>query len=505
MTALLLRQRLQKVERAHGPRIALSIGPDRWTFAELFSVARALADRIDNLAPRKGPIGLWCQRDLLSLAGVLAAVLSDRAFVPLNPGFPVSRIATIALTAELSVILAAEAPESSVAELQSIMGHKVPILSGLATEGAPQAGSAGGHAEGTRAVRDATRYIMFTSGTTGVPKGVRITETNLLSYLDAVADVVKIGPDDRATHFFDLSFDLAIHDIFVTWLAGAQLCVLPKAQTMSIDAYVRDNRITHWFSVPSLAAFCGRLGQLGTGAMPSLRSVLFCGEALPETVARSFLQAAPHAEAWNIYGPTEATIAFTAYRFSDPGALDAQTVVPIGRPMTGGRVRLEPIEGDEGACELWLGGPQVSPGYVNMPEQTASRFITDDDGTRWYRTGDVARWSDRHGLLFLGRSDDQVKVNGYRIELLEIDAALRAAAETEEAASLPWPLSDTGHADQIVGFVVQPRIPSAEIRQRCRARLPHYMVPRRIITLDAMPVTTSGKVDRAALRRLLEP
>jgi non-ribosomal peptide synthetase component F len=342
--------------------------------------------------------------------------------------------------------------------------------------------------------------MMFTSGTTGTPKGVRVLERNLLAYLDGIAPIAAIGPGDRATHFFDLSFDLSVHDIFVTWVAGAELCVLPKSLSMAVTEFARSRRLTHWFSVPSLAAFCDRLGHLTPAALPDLRSVLFCGEALAVSVMRRFREAAPNARIWNIYGPTEATIAFTAYEVKQPDGLDNLAVVPIGLPIGQEKIRLDPLEDPAlpDTAELYLGGLQVTAGYMNNPDQNTARF-SESEGLRWYRTGDVVRLSAEHGILFLGRIDDQVKINGYRVELLEIDAALRQAAETPEVAAVPWPVSASGQADQIVGFVVNSGISPAEIRKRCRETLPAYMVPRKIIVLERLPLTVSGKINRKAL------
>ena len=140
---------------------------------------------------------------------------------------------------------------------------------------------------------------------------------------------------------------------------------------------------------------------------------------------------------------------------------------------------------------------------MNNPEQNNSRFL-EIDGLRWYRTGDMVQISNENGILFLGRIDDQVKISGYRVELLEIDAVLRHAAETPEVAAVPWPISASGQADQVVGFVVNSKVSQTDIRKCCRARLPAYMVPRKIIVLDSLPLTVSGKIDRKALRSMLD-
>jgi D-alanine--poly(phosphoribitol) ligase subunit 1 len=344
---------------------------------------------------------------------------------------------------------------------------------------------------------------MFTSGTTGTPKGVRVLDSNLTAYLDGIKTIADLTPEDRSTHFFDLSFDLSVHDLFVTWCAGAELVILPREENMTIGKFINEQRITSWFSVPSLASFCERVGQLKVSGMPSLRLALFCGEPLALTVARSFSAAAPSARVWNLYGPTEATIAFTAFELRRPDGLgDELPVVPLGFPIGSQRTRIDTIGGTSG--EFLLGGSQVTPGYINAPDLNETKFSTESDGTRYYRTGDLVQLSDDHGAIFLGRIDDQVKINGYRVELLEIDAALREAAGTAEVASIPWPPARDGNPDHIVAFVTEPKYTSSEIRKSCRVKLPGYMVPRKIFVIEKMPTTSSGKIDRAALAKLVK-
>lgn len=488
-----VRDLLVATAQTHSHRPALWDREDVYSYDRLFTAALRLAERLNMLLPTGAALGIHCERGAAALIGILAAVLSNRPYLPLNPSFPADRLHAVISVAQPAAILCT--PDTQAAAQAILAGLPSPVL--LLTGGGEVIGGSAGPAPD----QSGTAYLMFTSGTTGTPKGVRVLDENLRAYLQGIGPIAALTEQDRATQFFDLSFDLSVHDIFVTWAAGAEVNVLPKDQAMAIADFVRHRAITSWFSVPSLAGFCDRLGQLPPAALPGLRRALFCGEPLAVSLARRFAQAAPDAQIWNLYGPTEATIAFTAYQMNRPDGLGTLAVMPLGRPIGTQQIGLDPATTDP--TELLLGGSQITPGYINAPDQNDSKFFV-ADGTRFYRSGDLASWSDEHGLLYHGRIDDQVKINGYRVELLEIDAALREAAGTAEVAALPWPVSETGHADQVVGFVCAPTADVADIRRRCRKGLPPYMVPRRIITIERMPLTASGKIDRRALRRMLE-
>jgi acyl-CoA synthetase (AMP-forming)/AMP-acid ligase II len=257
--------------------------------------------------------------------------------------------------------------------------------------------------------------------------------------------------------------------------------------------------------------FASKLGILEPGAFPTLRWSLFCGEALSSSLATAWQAAACNSILENLYGPTEATIAITYYRW-DPATSPGECVrglVPIGWPFDGQQVcavneDLTAVAAGE-TGELCLGGSQVTRGYWNDPEKTANSFVrlphTGDQ--LWYRTGDLVRQDERGCLFYLGRRDFQVKINGYRVELQEIDLVLREAARTELAVAIPWPLSE-GSASGVVGVVsgsdagLDPQIIAA-----CESRLPRYMVPNRIYHFPQIPLNVNGKIDRAKITEML--
>jgi D-alanine--poly(phosphoribitol) ligase subunit 1 len=272
--------------------------------------------------------------------------------------------------------------------------------------------------------------------------------------------------------------------------------------------------LTFWLSVPATAAFMRQMRMLKPGSYPTLRWSLFCGEALPMSLARAFQDAAPNSIVENLYGPTEATVAFTTYRLPKQhcAKLDALQTVPIGMPLPGQKVMLidddgDPIQDGE-AGELCLGGSQVAGGYWRAAEQTAERFrpprCADAGTTRWYRTGDLAVMSAEHGLVFRGRIDRQAKIRGYRVELLEVENAMRVIAETDTVGVVPWPIGDGGLALSLVGFVSESQKSAAEIIDGCRDALPGYMVPSHVYQVADWPLNANGKTNYKLLSALLK-
>lgn len=278
---------------------------------------------------------------------------------------------------------------------------------------------------------------------------------------------------------------------------------------MAPGRFVFEQALTSWFSTPSTAALMLRMRMLRRGAFPSLRWSLFCGEALTVEVADAWRAAAPGSALDNLYGPTEATIACTAYRYdgANGGGGFVNGVVPIGRPFGTTRAavvdaRLQPVAPGEPG-ELLLGGGQLAGGYWRDPERSERAFVSvpalEPEGP-WYRTGDLASVRERGELVYRGRIDDQIKVRGHRVELQEVESAVRAASDASAVVALGWPRTAAG-ADGIIVFLSGGGAADEAVLEGCRRALPEYMVPRELHRVEAMPLNPSGKVDR---RRLLE-
>jgi non-ribosomal peptide synthetase component F len=291
-------------------------------------------------------------------------------------------------------------------------------------------------------------------------------------------------------------------DLFMAWGAGATLVSTPPQVFVDLPEFVRREGLTAWFSVPSAIATARRRRRLSPDSMPSLRWSLFCGEALRESDVVDWQRAAPNSTVENLYGPTELTIACSAYRWTpdDPTEWFVNGVVPIGRVYDGLDHRLiaagEPGV-DEG--ELCVRGPQTFPGYLD-PRDDAERFIL-MDGARWYRTGDRVRRLPDGGLAYLGRVDQQVKIRGYRVELPEIEWQLGRFAEVDQAVAVAFAVAG---ATTLAAFYTGTPMPAGRVAERLSTALPEFMVPRWIWHVDELPLNANRKADRTELARLAQ-
>jgi acyl-coenzyme A synthetase/AMP-(fatty) acid ligase len=352
-------------------------------------------------------------------------------------------------------------------------------------------------------------YLLFTSGSTGSPKGVPISTASLSAYLDNVTSFYGYSYDDRHSQTFDLSFDLAMHDLLVTAYTGGALVPFLDADLLSAGLHAETHGVTCWFSVPSQAALMHKARTLAAGTMHSLRLSLFCGEPFSWDLAKRWQAAAPNSVIENLYGPTEATIAMSRFRFH-PAQADEEPkrgLVPIGSPFPGMEVRLdkglaENSDNPGTTGELLISGSQLSNGYWRSRTQTENSFIRfgDEPETVWYRTGDIVEQPSSGILHFVGRTDQQIKIGGHRIEIGEVESELRNVSGAPASAVVPWPLN-TPDIKSLVGFVEGSSIDDSQIRKLLRERLPDYMVPKRVYAFDELPRNTSGKIDR---RRLAE-
>lgn len=500
-------------------RPAVSVTRDV-SYKELAERARRIAATIQlRQSGDAGLTAVFALRSETAYAAVLGALMAGHGYVPLNRTFPVQRTHLMLLRSKCRSVVVDEASTSQLTDV--LAGIDEPLLllfpdredvSDLANSfpihhclGANDfASSAKWRPVETE--KNGIAYILFTSGSTGEPKGVVVSQANVLHYVDFVSTRYQFTSEDRVSQTFDLTFDLSAHDLFVAWQNGACVCCPTQKQLIKPGAFINEAQLTVWFSVPSMAVFMRRFGVLKPAMYPRLRLSLFCGEALPVEVVRDWRMAAPNSIIENIYGPTELTIACTAYRWNDASspAECEQGVVPIGEPFDHMKAlivneQLRAVE-DGQAGELIMTGPQLTLGYWHDEEKTKKAFlrVPGQDGT-YYRTGDrVRRRGPGQPLLYLGRMDSQIKVLGHRVELGEVEAAIRKASGIDGVVALGWPLSGSG-ADGIEAFIQADTLDVSALLPKLKSTLPFYMVPRNIRLLSHFPLNANGKFDRGAL------
>jgi amino acid adenylation domain-containing protein len=494
-----LLHRLFEEQAARTPEaVALVFEDEEVTYRELDERAGGLARLLRGRGV--GPevrVGICAERSPELVVALLGVLRAGGAYVPLDPEYPAERLAHMVADSGVRVLLAGGSVSAEVAgaaEVVRLDGTRG--MDGPAAAAVPEwEGDPGQLA-----------YVIYTSGSTGTPKGAMNSHRGIVNRLLWMQAEYGLDGSDTVLQKTPFSFDVSVWEFFWPLLTGARL-VLARPGGHRDPAYlsglIRGAGVTTLHFVPSmLSAF---LEAGGTGG-PALRRVMCSGEALPPDLAGRFFERLPGVELHNLYGPTEAAVDVTCWACA-PGR-DARTV-PIGRPVANTRTYVLDPELNPAptgvAGELFLGGVQVGRGYLGRAELTAERFVPDPyaaRGGRMYRTGDLARWRADGVLEYLGRTDFQVKIRGFRIELGEIESVLVQHPGVAECVVLAAEAAP-GEA-RLTAYVV-PRGPApvpAGLRDHLRARLPEHMVPAAWVTLDAMPLTPSGKLDRRALPRL---
>lgn len=355
-------------------------------------------------------------------------------------------------------------------------------------------------------------YIMFTSGSTGVPKGATMTHANVLNFIAWGRSTFDISPADRMTNVNPIYFDNSVFDFYVSLFNGATMCPFPAAwlqQPRELVAAVGDLQCTVWFSVPSMLVYLLTTKALGADDFPAMRVIVFGGEGFPKRKLQTLHKHFGHrVRIVNVYGPTECTCICSAYDISAADFDDLQSLAPLGHLAPNFGYLIDPLDAADAKCgELLLCGPNVGLGYYNDTERTQASFVQDPRGARHrrvcYRTGDLVRETADGKLHFQGRVDHQIKHMGYRIELEEIEGAINSLGFVHEAAVLYDKRSD--EIGRIVAFVaVHNGTDESHIRDGVRAIVPPYMVPQRFHLLPSLKKNANGKIDRVGLRELLK-
>ncbi len=501
------------------------MGESRVGYSELEASSNRLARLLRDMGCRQDDrVCLFIPKSPEAVASMLAVLKADCAYVPIDIASPAARVARIVQSADPRLVLVSDAASTLVGELLETGGldRRIPI--GTVTQKnieGPGFGSTFARAdwdaydpEPPAAANgpDDLAHILFTSGSTGAPKGVMITHSNVLHFIEWATACFGTRPGDRVSGHPPLHFDLSTFDIYGTLSAGGELHLVPPMLNLlptKLAELIRDAELTQWFSVPSTMTHMAKFGVVEPGAFPSLERVIWCGEVLPTPVLMIWMDAVPQATFTNLYGPTEATIASSYYTVPARPESEAEPI-PIGTPCAGEELlvldeKLEPIPPEE-TGDLYIAGVGLSPGYWRDEEKTRAAFLPDPRpgriGERIYRTGDLARVGEDGLVYFLGRVDSQIKSRGYRIELGEIETALNGLDGLSECAVVGIVTGGFEGTAICCAYAAAAgtSIDESALRAQLRALLPSYMIPTQWLPLDVLPKNVNGKIDRRLLR-----
>ena len=498
---------------------AVVLDEERWSYGALDERSSRLAHRLAEAGCGRGDrVALLAPKSPAAVTAILGIYKAGAVLVPLDPASPAPRLAKIVRSSEAACLLVGGAPGAArLAELRRAgelppglrVGSLGPAHWSLPADftaddlarmpaGAPPCATG----------PDDPAHVLYTSGSTGEPKGVVVTHGSVIRFVAWAVEHFHILEGERLSGHSPLHFDLSTFDLFGAFAAGAEVHLVPPEASLlprELAAFIRRARLTQWFSVPSALAYLAQLDAVARGDFPSLRRLLWCGEVFPTPALVHWMRRLPHVAFANLYGPTETTIASSFHDL--PGCPEDELAeVPIGRACGGEELlvqggALRPAAAGE-VGDLLIGGAGLSPGYWRDPARTAAAFLPHPGGggagARIYRTGDLARRDEEGRVWFLGRADTQIKSRGYRVEPGEIETALAALGLTREAVVTAVP-SD-GFEGHLICCAYVPAAGRAveplALRRELARLLPSYMLPARWRAWERLPRNAAGKLDR---------
>ncbi|MEO1018685.1 MAG: amino acid adenylation domain-containing protein, partial [Pseudomonadota bacterium] len=483
------------------------------TFAEL----EVRSNRLANLLRERGlapldRVGVMASKSIDTIEAFIAVLKAGGIYVPLDPAGPATRVGRMIDVAACRMIVHSEEAQAVLSECEETIDRVVDLGTFTQADVAQDAMSLSAAISQAGTQPDDPAHILFTSGSTGLPKGVVITHANVLSFIDWANPYFGRGPEDRVSGHSPLQFDLSTYDIFGSLAAGAELHLVPARLNLfpkDLPNFIRERQLTQWFSAPSVLTYLTRFDAVAQDDFSDLRELLWCGEVFAVPALRYWMERLPHVRFTNLYGPTEATIASTYCTLSTSPKNDRDTT-PIGRACGGEEVfpvnQSNAVANPGETGEICIAGPGVTKGYWRDEARTASAFPPVAQGMqspgRMYRTGDLGYVGEDGDLRFVGRADTQIKSRGHRIELGEIETAANSLGDVAEAAVIAMPVDEFAGTEIacVYSLIDGSQLTANALRRDLSKLIPRYMLPGRYEARKKLPLNSNGKIDRVRLR-----
>lgn len=482
------------------------------TYEELQTLSDSLRDRLVAMEVETGDrVGICLHKSIDSVATIFGILKSGAAYTPVDPDAPIKRNAFIFSNCQVKVVVTEQQVYAKLKSAMEAEGHSPHFLVLNGTGG-------GVHLKQT--LEDLKEksppppsqtiypnpenlaYILYTSGSTGKPKGVMLSHKNAISFVNWCSRIFNPQETDRFSSHAPFHFDLSILDIYVPIKHGATLILIGEKlgkDPMKLAATIAEMKITNWYSTPSVLSLLTQYGKLSNYDFSSLKTILFAGEVFPIKHLRKLKQLIPHADYFNLYGPTETNVC-TFFKIPKEIPHERTEPYPIGKTCDHLKALVinssgkEVAPGEEG--ELCIAGDNVMMGYWNLPEKNQKAFFKSKNGERYYRTGDIVKLDENGDFIFIGRRDRMVKRRGFRVELGEIESALYRHPDIKEVAVIALPDEESGVI--IKAFITCSKnfTPSIiDLKGFCSRNLPAYMIPDRFEILENLPKTSTDKID----------
>ena len=476
-----------------GNNTAFCINETFFTYSQLGQYISKTRNELRKTEYHNTKVGLVINDDLETYASIIALWLEGGCYVPLHPGWPLERCLDICEQVELDLIL----DSSEQTRYESVQVINTSALEYEQDCLIPKEGVSD----------EELAYILFTSGSTGKPKGVLLSRKNLASFIDAFFDNYSIDENDRCLQCFDLSFDLSIMSYLAPLLKGACVYTIPpnEIKYTYIGSLIEDEQLTFALMAPSTIKYLKP--YFDEMDCTSLKYSLFCGEALHEDVTKAWSNCATNATIDNVYGPTEDTIFCSTYRFNrDSSNKSHNGILSIGKPMKNCLMTIFDEQNNE--CtdyvmgELCLSGPQLTLGYYKNDEKNKESFFV-KDGRRWYRSGDLC-FKDLDGdIMYSGRLDQQAKIQGFRVELGEIEYHAKEFLRGKNVVCIAF--DNKEGLTEIAMFIESEEFDTFDLIAHMNSKMPSYMIPKRILFISAFPLNANDKTDKVKLKAMIEP